>query len=138
VGIVGDDGAVNGKHLSEQVKDVLFSSASFLPFRGEWVHLGNGLIVDSNQILLLRIDLQSAVEAEGGLNGSIGLSRVSAQLFSAGDLGHEVGLLLLDIGREALSLGVTHGLAQTLALRLFRRVQLCPLRFRVLLLLLLQ
>lgn len=117
---------VHGDHLRQDLQNLL----------------GDGLVVNGDQVLRLGVDLEGLVEGESGLNlaracciyyqhfiqwslvPSPGLSAAAgvvirtilAQSFTGSDLVHEVGLLLLKIGGEALLLGALHDLLDHLTL----------------------
>lgn len=118
---------IHGDHLGEDLQHLL----------------GDGLVVYRDQVLGLGVDLQGLVEAQSSLNAicnelnmcqlpmfsavlilsSTGISgrgttrTFRAQGLSAGNLAHEISLLLLEIGREAFILGLLHGLLDGFTLR---------------------
>lgn len=116
-------GSVHGDHLSQNLQALL----------------GNCLIVDRDQILGLGVDLESLVESKSSLDvvracrkGRIPVSNplistssyvqdspqltLSTQALALGNLVHEVGLLLLQVGRETLLLGALHSLLDGITL----------------------
>ena len=73
--LVGEDAAVNGEHLSEQVENVLWGQHQYHSFSGgtsQGPYLGHSLVVDRDQILGLRVDLEGSVEAKRSLDGAVG------------------------------------------------------------------
>lgn len=76
-------------------------------------HLGHCLVVDSDQISRLWVDLQALVERKRSLDGS---RWVGAQGLTLSHLLQEVGLLLLNARGEALLLSLIDDLLDDLAL----------------------
>lgn len=112
---------VVGDHLRKKVKDRLRKeSQQIAPPVAFYqdsellaTHLRHRLVVDSNQIPRLWVDLETAVESQSGFKVARG---VGAELLAHGDLVQKVGLLLLDAGREAHSLGLVDRLSDSRAL----------------------
>lgn len=70
----GRDVVVDGQHLGENVEHVLLWSADvrarlhFWKGEGGYPYLGNGLVVDGNEVGRIGIHLQCLVEAKRGFN----------------------------------------------------------------------
>lgn len=139
-GVLGADseGAVVGNHLGEDVEDglsgVSHSECFFGGNRGS-VYLGDGLVVDVDQVARGRVDLEGLVKGKGALDDLGGCGRgylvpistltsrgggltVCAQGLALLDLLQEVGLLLVGRGGEALILCVVDCLPHGLSLGL--------------------
>ena len=78
-------------------------------------YLGDGLVVDVDELSGLGVDLESLVETQGSVDG---VGAVLAHLLTTGNLGHEVLLGLLGVGRETLIVGVVDDLAKLFLLAL--------------------
>lgn len=111
-------------HLCENVENRLSSDSGQPPrfiVNAGWenqnasteTYLGHGLVVDSDQVSRLWVDLQALVERKRSLDSS---RWVGAQALTLGHLLQEVGLLLLDARGEALLLSLVDDLLDDLAL----------------------
>lgn len=139
--------------ISTQSRGALQSCTRQAVERGNY--LGHRLVVDGDQVLRLRVDLQGPVEAQGSFNGTIGAflatrsvssslptsrcprcphtgrNTFGAQSLATSNLAHKVRLLLLHVGGEAFCQSVPHSLAEPLALALVLGIGLRLLRFGV-------
>lgn len=88
---------VGGDHLGEDVEN----------------GLGDRLVVDADQVVGGRVDLEALVESKSGLDDVVG---IGGQSLALGDLLQEVGLAALDILGEALLLSLDNGLGDSLTL----------------------
>ena len=79
-------------------------------------YLGDGLVVDVDELSGLRVDLEGLVKAESSVDG---VGAVLAHLLTTGNLGHEVLLGLLGVFGEAFVVGSIDNLADLLLLALF-------------------
>jgi hypothetical protein len=78
-------------------------------------YLGDGLVVDVDELSGLGVDLESLVETQGSVDG---VGAVLAHLLTTGNLGHEVLLGLLGVRGEALVVGLVDNLADLFLLAL--------------------
>lgn len=78
-------------------------------------YLGDGLVVDVDELSGLGVDLESLVETQGSVDG---VGAILAHLLTTGNLGHEVLLGLLGIFGEAFVVGSIDNLADLLLLAL--------------------